>query len=537
MDISVVAFCILSVLSLIGFQIGLWFVFKKAGKKPWLSLIPIYNHWIWLQVLSRPKWWFIFVVIPYISFFMFFLMVWKTIRLFRKTNFFELFFGTLFFMISLPYYGMSKKETFTPRAELPKFVKSKVRDWVDEILFAVAAAYIIRTFLFEFYAIPTSSMESSLMVGDYLAVEKVQYGARIPMTPLAVPFIHHTLPFTQNTKSYVEWVNFPYLKFPAVRSVEKGDKVVFNYPDGDTVVYARQAESYYAIVREFETMCNPMANKSELANKYKNTYINYIASQYGRNYVPGRGREVVWDQYEVGARPIDKRENYVKRCVATPGDVLEIINGQLYIDGNVADNPERIQYSYMVTDPTGRGVTSKKRAELDINEEDFWKISNTSTIYCLNKFQVEEIEKLGLTVELTVEKEGDYSSQVFPHDPRYRWNKDNFGPLTIPKKGVTVSINDSTIVLYDKIIRNYELNTLEQRDGKIYINGVEATSYTFKMDYYFMMGDNRHNSADSRFWGFVPEDHIVGRVWFVWLSLDKFKSWGEGKIRWERMMR
>ena len=530
---------IATVISLIGFVIGLWGVFKKAGRSTWHSLIPIYNMWAWLCVIGRPWWWMLFILCPVIGVFMFFLMIWKTIHLFGKHDYLHLLLGTAFFFVYLPYLGFSKKEKFTPYDPSQKIKKSAAREWGDAIIFAVAAAWLIRTFMVEFYAIPTSSMESSLMVGDYLAVGKMDYGARIPMTPLAVPFVHHTLPLTDYTKSYVEWISCPFMKFPALNPLQRNDVVVFNYPDGDTVALERQSESYYAIVREFETMLNPQSDPNELrriAFKYGDA-ITALQAQFGGTYYPGKGREVVKQVYHVTARPVDKRENYVKRCVALPGDELTIINGQLYINGQTAYNPERMQYTYYVHDPAGIGLTSKQRKELNINEEDWWKQDNATAIYCLHKEQINKIKKSGKEVTPNFDKENQYDSSIFPHDKRYAWNKDNFGPFVIPAKGVTVPLNDSTIVLYDKIIVNYEHNTLEIKGKDIYVNGEKTTEYTFQMNYYFMMGDNRHNSADSRFWGVVPEDHIVGKPLFVWLSLDKFKSWSENKIRWNRMFK
>ena len=214
------------IISLIGLHVGLWTIFKKAGLKPWHSLIPIFNMWKWVKILERPWWWMLLICFPFITFFMIYMMIWKTIRLFGKTSYLYLIPGTIFFMFYLPYLGISKKEVFTPFHKLPKFKKSSIRDWGDALIFAVAAAYIIRSFLVEFYAIPTSSMESSLMVGDYLAVNKVEYGARVPMTPLAIPFVHHTIPLTKSTKSYLEWIKLPFLKFPKLNNVGRDRKSV-----------------------------------------------------------------------------------------------------------------------------------------------------------------------------------------------------------------------------------------------------------------------------------------------------------------------
>jgi len=308
------------------------------------------------------------------------------------------------------------------------------------------------------------------------------------------------------------------MRFPKIHSVERGNAVVFNYPDGDTVVLEHQARSYYAIVREFETMFNPKESRN--------------AAKYPGTYYPGKGRDVVRKEFHVTARPVDKREFYVKRAIGLPGEKFEIINTQVYIDDQPIENPKRVQFHYSVTDPKGLGLNSKKRKALNINEED-----RSEVHYSLHPAQIQEIEKMGMTVEKFVDRKGERCLEVFPHDPRYPWNKDFFGPITIPKKGATVVLNDSTIVLYKQIIHNYELHDLQVKDGQIFIDGKPETSYTFAQDYYFMMGDNRHNSADSRFWGFVPEDHIAGKVWFVWLSLDKYKTLGEGKIRWSRMFR
>ncbi|MDR1345989.1 MAG: S26 family signal peptidase, partial [Bacteroidales bacterium] len=402
MTLSITAVYLLVGIALLGLHVGLWPVFVKAGHKGWKSLIPLYNCWIWLKILSCPQWWMLPIIFPFITIFMLYMMAWKTIRLFGKTGYQYLIPGTFFFFIYLPYLGFSKKERYAPLSELPKFKKSSLRGWGDALIFAVAAAYIIRSFLMEFYAIPTSSMESSLMVGDYLAVDKVTYGARIPMTPLAIPFVHHTIPLTKLTKSYVEWLTLPYMRFPAMNEVKRNNVVVFNYPDGDTVALERQNESYYAIVRQFEAMLNPGTPPHEMEKfymRYGPEMINRVRTTQVGPYYLGKGRDVMKEFYHVTARPIDKRENYVKRCVAVAGDEILIVNKQLYINGTPAQNPKRMQFSYLVSDPKGIGLRAKTRKKLNINEEDFYKYDQNRTLYMLNNAQKADIEKMGLLVE------------------------------------------------------------------------------------------------------------------------------------------
>ncbi len=566
MNIGPLFLLVYTIICFVGTFIGLYGVFQKAGQKGWLALIPFYNLYIWLKVIERPWWWLLFFLIPYFFFFMLMLMTWKTIRMFNKTRYITLIPGTFFSFIYIPYLGFSSKEKFYKRSELPamelgfwhskpitskkqakengdpkeRTVKTKTREWSDAIIYAVVAAYIIRTFLAEFYTIPTSSMEGTLMIGDYLTVSKIAYGPKIPQTPIAVPFVHHTLPLTKYTKSYWDKLQLPFVRLKGLHDVERNNSVVFNYPDGDTVILERQNESYYAIVRSVKNAFqNP---KTAAFQRYYSEGVLHqygeLFQKYGTDYYPGKEYEVISKEYRVTARPIDKRENYVKRCVAVSGDKLEIKNAVLYINDQPAYQPPKAQMMYVVQN-NGYDINEANRKKLDINEEDRIPIEPDRTIYHLNKDQAAKIASFPNIVAVIPQIYPDtaYEDGIFPHDFRYKWNRDNFGPITIPKAGVTVSLNDSTVQLYKRIIEVYENNTLEVKNGKVFVNGNETDQYTFKMNYYWMMGDNRHNSADSRYWGFVPEDHIVGKVSFAWLSLDKFKNWGEGKIRWNRMFR
>lgn len=373
------------------------------------------------------------------------------------------------------------------------------REWLDAAVFAIVAATLIRTFLFEAYTIPTGSMEGTMLVNDYLFVSKLAYGPRIPMTPLAVPLVHNTMPFTGG-KSYSESVQWGYHRWPGFGDVERNDVVVFNYPAGDTV----------------------LADNPENGDYYREARVY--------------GREAIMSTRPIIVRPVDKKENYIKRCVAVPGDVLEIKDTRIYINNQPTPLYPHSKLIYVVKTTGGAPLIDE-----DLEHVDYPVRQQGVMTFFLENEQVERVRKAKNVVSvepLVLNPSGsspaDPSEWVFPHDTaNFKWNRDNFGPLTIPKKDASVSLTAQNIALYRRIIRNYEGNTLEERDGKFYINGKEATSYTFKMNYYWMMGDNRHNSLDSRYWGFVPEDHIVGKAWFVWLSYGP-----EGMLkdmRWKRL--
>jgi len=384
--------------------------------------------------------------------------------------FFPLIVGDVLFWETINWQFWKKNEKKEKKKE-----KSEIKSWFNAILFAVVAATILRTFLIEAYTIPTSSMEKSLLIGDFLFVSKVSYGPRVPMTPIAFPLVHHTLPFTKKTPAYLKWIQLNYYRMKGLGDVERNDCVVFNYPADD------------ALFPE---------------------------------------------------RPIDKKENYIKRCVGIPGDVIEIKNTDLYVNGEPQAITEKMrnQFRYFVkTDGTlfsertlnkyniyeGQILSRNGDYELMLNDESLAAIKRFTYVKKVEKIVIDKVVKVN-SPEL-----------IFPED-NFNWNLDNFGPIKIPQAGSQVDISADNVELYRRIIETYENNKLEIIDGEIYINDKLASTYTFKMDYYWMMGDNRHNSLDSRYWGFVPEDHVVGKALFIWMSWDKNKN-GINKIRWNRL--
>jgi signal peptidase I len=394
--------------------------------------------------------------------------------------------------------------SFWKKKNPPNGRQTKVVEWIDAIIFAVIAASFIRLFFIEAYTIPTSSMEKSLLVGDYLFVSKTAYGPKTPNTPLAFPFVHNTLPLTKGTKSYVEWIKNPYHRMAGFGKIKNDDVVVFHFPEGDTVALNIPTQSYYQLTRMY-------------------------------------GRDRVWSDErnfgEIISRPVDKRENYIKRCVAIPGDEIKIERGQLFVNGKPQKTIPGIQYKYSVK-TNGTSLNPKALEKLNIAVADRESFSSEQYIFPLTESNVVKMKEFAnvVSVEKQLEEPGRWDSQIFPSSQNYPWNVDNFGPLTIPAKGKTVQLTIDNLPLYARIISVYENNKLEVNGTEIKINGASVTSYTFKMDYYWMMGDNRHNSADSRYWGFVPEDHVVGKAKFIWLSMDKDKSF-PSKIRFGRMFR
>lgn len=407
-----------------------------------------------------------------------------------------------------------------------------VMSWVDALVFALVAVYFINLFFFQNFVIPSSSLEKSLLTGDYLFVSKVSYGPRIPQTPLTMPLTQHTLPII-NTKSYIEWPHWDYRRVKGLGKVKLNDIVVFNYPAGDSLVNEPeyQAADYYQLVYSFgqqlyeQDTPNPIDVRT-LTPQQQRDYFDWIYT-LGRNYIkdnPNKFGDII-------SRPTDRRENYVKRCVGLPGQTLQIKNRIVYLDGKANKEPENVQYTYYVK--LRNNLPDELMKQLGISIEDLTML-NQSGCMPLTKAAVKALSARKDLVESIRLNTDAQTGDLYPLNAVTGWTRDNYGPIWIPKKGATVKLNMQNIAVYERPIRVYEGNDLTVKDSKIYINGKPATSYTFKMDYYWMMGDNRHNSADSRYWGFVPEDHIVGKPIFIWWSSDPDRK-GFGGIRWNRL--
>ncbi|MDA8849331.1 signal peptidase I [Flavobacteriaceae bacterium] len=510
--------------------LGTWRLYKAAGYKGWYAAVPVYNAFVLMKIIKRPYWWVLLLFIPTVNLIVFGAIWIETLRSFGKNTIKDTFLGLASFGLYIYTINYSNKPTHIPNRDLRS--KTGIGETLSSMLFAIVAATIVHNYVMQPYIIPTGSLEKSLLVGDFLFVSKFHYGARVPMTAVSVPMVHDTVPFLK-IRSYLKKPQLPYLRLPALHKIKRNDIVVFSWP-ADTV-------------RQFFV------------------------------------REKRVD------KPIDKKSNYVKRCLGIPGDTLEIINGFVHTNGvkNILPSRARVQYTFNAF--SKKGVSSRKL--LAAGFEDFnrkYKIENITE----NSYQkiiphiigrigstVEDfsvitkakglpsglIRQLGLRVSeiletnkeltLTIEEANGLKSlegidsvkqrilrnkisneTFFPNKIPFNWNEDNFGPLLIPKKGMTISLTRDILPLYKKIIQEYENNTLELTPTEIKINGSVGTKYTFKKDYYWMMGDNRHRSEDSRFWGFVPEDHIVGKPVFIWFSIkginDGIKNWS---IRWNRL--
>ena len=470
--------------------LGTWKLYIKAGKQTWEAFLPVYNGIALMKIINRPWWWVILLFLPIVNLIMFPVIWVETSRSFGKNSSLN----TFLCIASLGFYNyylnyIADVKHIKNRNIHPK---SGAGEWTSSILFAIVAATIVHTYFIQPFTIPSSSLEKSLLVGDFLFVSKFHYGARIPMTTVAAPMVHDTIPIL-GTKSYLFNDNFeerkssltnklqlPYLRLPGFEKIDRNEIVVFNQP-ADTLL--------------------DMNNFNPDRNYYK---------------------------------PIDKKTNLVKRCVGIPGDSLEVRNGFVYINGKKNELPDRahLQFSYYVQPKTNQFNLKYLKQRYDITDG-FGIVNSQNTYYfsAISNQALATFKNHPNVSSITPNRQikGERDSSIFPHHPAYHWNVDFFGPLYIPEQGKTININLEILPLYKRVITEYEGNSLQVKGNQILINGKVANTYTFKQDYYWMMGDNRHNSIDARAWGFVPFDHVVGKPVFIWMSWDGLKN-----PRWER---
>ncbi|MDP3557383.1 MAG: S26 family signal peptidase [Bacteroidota bacterium] len=549
---------------------GLSKLFTKAGLESWKAFVPIYNFYVLAKLLGKPWWWCLIMIVPGVNIIMYGVFGFNVARAFNKPSNQDLLFASILPYIFFVKLGFDDTAKFVGLDKFKIEPSKMIKNWIDPIVFAVIAASIIRGYFIEAFTIPTSSLEKSLMVGDFLFVNKFAYGPKIPQTPLAFPFAHHTMPLSETKKSYLEWIKLPYFRLPGFGTVKNENIVVFNYPDGDTVLVNMQDMSYYGIIRYF---AQGMENEEIRAGRapkpkeyYKRMAYELIQNEDAINPLNGKKMGKIY------ARPVDKREHYVKRCVGIAGDKFEVRDAEVFINETKQATPEKAQHNYFVKCsshlfgeekelPSGRITLSNETLldKLDIyaSEVGIEAYSKDTIVYNLNMpaSVAQEVKQMPGVVSVTkkIIPAGTRELSIFPHNNAYAWNNDNFGPLLIPKKGLTLPIDTHNICLYEKILNTYDdgIHQVGISGAQVLYDGKPITNYTFKQDYYFMMGDNRHNSADSRSWGMVPYDHVVGSPFFVWFSMkyadnnpvsgksvlgSLFKNSKDGKFRWERFL-
>jgi len=511
---------IIFIVATLGWHIGLYGMFKKAGIEGWKAFVPFYNTWCMVQRMELKKYWFFLQLIPIAGQFITIWICIKFVEHFGRFGFWHHAATVFVPFVYFPYLGFSKSERYAGIPVVKNYKKTAAREWIDAAAFAVVAATLIRTFVFEAYVIPTPSEEKTLLVNDYLFVSKWAYGPRIPNTPIAMPFVHHTIPGL-NVKSYVEWIHIPYTRWFA-SPVKRNDAVVFNFPANDTLINIEPGfgsqTTYYQAIRDVQT-----ENERQ-----------------GKTVSEQEARDFIWSNYrdKIITRPVDKRENFIKRCVAVAGDTIQIINGDLFIDGKPQDYFPHAQRYYKVIDPRKTLTDAESLANLGIHireGEDIRDVASLADGSTLVNITNEEMKNMPASTKALFEHFNmTHESSLFPYyrnaDSLHMWSADNYGKLWIPKKGASISLTADNVIRYRRCIETYEGNKFEVKGDKVFLNGVEASSYTFKMDYFWLMGDNRHNSLDSRYWGFVPEDHVVGKASLIWFS------W-EGGPRWKRIFR
>jgi signal peptidase I len=466
--------------------LGTWKLYEAAGRKRWEAGIPVYNAIVLMKIIGRPTWWTILLFIPIINLIMFPVIWIETLRSFGKKSSLDTFLGVITCGLYIYYINYTQKLEYV--ADRSIHPQNKTADTVSSLLFAIIVATLVHTYFVQPYTIPTASLEKSLLIGDFLFVSKVNYGARVPMTAVALPMVHDSIPVVK-TKSYLNWPQIPYLRLPGIEDIKRTDIVVFNWPV-DTVHYFFEAKGTPGVIK-----------------------------------------------------PIDKKSNYVKRCVGIPGDSLSIKDGIVYIDGKVLQLPERAkpQFSYTVALDGKTPIDFEYLLkDMDVTDGIGYKGASKDTLLfrALTAAGAARLRNVPGITAVTQEISQGTEGGIFPHINK--WNRDNYGPIYIPQKGQTVTLTTETLPFYKRIITDYELNDagdkndLKVTGNEIRLNGEIVKNYTFKQNYYWMMGDNRHNSEDSRYWGFVPENHIVGKPVFIWLSWDT-NGKGLNKIRWDRV--
>ncbi|RTY83791.1 signal peptidase I [Flavobacterium sp. ZB4P23] len=466
--------------------LGTWKLYESAGRKRWEAAIPVYNAIVLMKIIGRPTWWTVLLFIPIINLIVFPVIWVETLRSFGKRSGLDTFLGIITFGLYIYYINYTQKLNYNADRSLSP--ENKTADTISSLLFAVIVATVVHTYFIQPYTIPTSSLEKSLLVGDFLFVSKMNYGARVPMTTVAFPMVHDSIPLTKS-KSYLIWPQLPYMRLPGIQNIDRTDIVVFNWP--------------------------------------VDTVYRFFDTSKRRAY-----------------KPVDKKSNYVKRCLGIPGDSLSIKDGMIYIDGKLLQMPERAkpQFSYKVA-LDGKTPIDFESIFKDLDVTDpagFIDQTKRDTLFlsALTEAGAERLKNTpGITAVIRqIAKDAD--NTIFPHINK--WNRDNFGPIYIPEKGKTVALTTETLPFYKAIITDYEMNEdgkkndLKVTGNEIRLNGAVVKTYTFKQNYYWMMGDNRHNSEDSRYWGFVPENHIVGKPIFIWLSIDP-NGKGLEKVRWDRV--
>ena len=513
-------------------SIALYFVFPKAEVEAWKGLVPGLNFVEWCEIIGRPRWWAALLLIPIVNFFIFAGMCVDLVRSFGKFGLGSSALAVIYPPAIIGSLGIKAEEKYTGPVlkqeqayftemreakeaksdrKLNKLIKnnpyrkSAGREWVESIFFAVFAAAFIRMFLVEAYVIPTPSMEGSLNVGDFLFVSKTSFGIRTPMTVAMVPLLHNRLPIVGG-ESYFKSPSLPYFRLPALRNIDRNTPFVFNWPVGDSV-YITSNRSY--TLNQIKQQPNWQVYDRELANKVRT-----------KDFV---------------TRPLDKKDHYIKRCVGVAGDSLQVIDRKIFINGVEQKEPLNAQYKYQVRFPNS-SFNKKKLPEWGIDDSDYWQGQGGNVGFFMTTDQAELLRSLDPQIQVSLAPQTP-DPNLFPFDQANYggWSLDNYGPIYIPKKGVTTPLNLNNLSMYKRVISVYEGNDLEVKGGRIYINGQETDEYTFKQDYFWAMGDNRHNSEDSRAWGYVPHDHIVGKPLFIWFS-TKNGSISNG-INWDRIFK